>query len=1783
MLEFAKVTGLVKIFNRDDWQKVFLACSELPDYRESKYSSYFVTKDATVRAGKLYYEKNALEKGGYSYDPISHIKLVNEKEAGTPEDRSFCFGAGEKYEFNNFVLEAKYVDNERNITPDVQFDPNKKYYVKKDGEYVQCTGYTKWVEVTNASTGVRTYYCNLAWMTNYNSFASATNIAGTAISTLQLLKLNTAGEYEVIPAATVKNWKDDTTYAPPKFDGTDDINIWVAETSADFEEAFSDGLIFKAGAPITSLHATVYDTDTIGHKTINRQYDFYYRQVTAVTPTKDTKYVAGKQYFGWDGYSLYELYEDADYTVGDPIVPDEGITITDDTCNRTYNFVPITLDDKWTEWTEGVLARFGYHVYRIAADLDFYTINSDRGTLHRVSYLGTGDKISDAQMGKPTDLKFKKGHAYYKRSKATLYTEPGYELMTPAVDHFSYGGSIADYVKLTGTEVFMHILPFWVVNEDVIGQITHGKPWYEKAGTNYPYEGFVAVTTEKTDTNARGQFVTCKRRTYMVTEDLIHGYTGDGAAAVSKPYFEYHADTNKYVKVPTETKPMFRMTDGSSFIQTTGDTVFDADRKYYKDIMATTPLRVGTQAQVDAGEADVAAGTRVDMYPEPVYDRHRKFYYRGKDKFTGDGTWDFHPIDNPYGITTDKKWKTVDGALMPEHYRFFNVGSDYSFTFINEPFSVVDDAIFGYKDLNDQFYGYEALTAGKDYTDGVTTVAQYLATRAGDNIGSVAREDINTHELTDITAGSTVMSTKNEEGVVVCAYHLRNYDHVAQNKTDDAYKSIYCTFDNTEGKITADNIDITDALLGTRISDPVYRKMAEVPSYYWMEDPANPVWRNKFSPFSLLMSPTVTDDTSPVTGTTYYVGNPVYTVSYDTSWGPTRDTETTSHKTWNSTYKYYFKEEGEFVEVPDTYKDVTASPMASNLAGKPVYIISDRTYTETEVGDGENPHELGLYVFLDSYYGRRIASQSKIIYTNTLDGSVPTECLVFVAYDPDEADEGTTKSEDADYADGEEIPAEPALYIESRNGEAILPDEYYEECYGLFYWDQFFLKRNISASVCTNVQGYVCQAVNTAGQTVAVARLNWSDPGFMLKKDEPTSNPDAWNRTTVVLNYDGRTVQLYVNTSKDAFEDPANPLIIDTSEPEFLNRYREVFGATATATDFRNALITGNISLVATGASGMTSECMYKLKDLRIDNSGSYAFVDIFTGQVLTTTSEEGNCTADFEDVNGVTGYALPDITYLTPGNKGVWYKDPYVYPHCTQTNSTEFKNSHKFVFDKNTPLFLISARANMTAAAVSDVLSIDPVIVGYGSTIEGADISQPADIQTAEYTLKTRYCAYVQLTPSITLNEIVRSGRAEDILSVGSEIDMAEVIKPSEVPPTTTETTTSATVVDIGHVVLKRRVPMKKELITEGGGHLVAEEGVTYYAPYAVDDYENYKPADGNHLKFTAVKLPAGVLIDNKFYQESDDMLPQHQFYTRTWDERTRSASYQAINYEVDENWMDKVLVTGVQIFYRSRVLNNNFVEFVDDKYSVTCRMNDPSFTSTFDDAGNGRWIGSGLRTTLNEDEEGYSEGFEDFANCIRQVANTTFDVKYEFYEEGDETKIRVVDQYFESVDGTFKEGKTYYALVDGSYVLYTNYNVGDPIPASPTIYEQLPRSYVTFDKFWVPSLSQVGIDGVSIKTVDAETSSEVTIPIPTTPEGSCLDAFIGNPQIKDRFVKAASEYYRINPRIMPKTGGLEYWLRTRINAAHPGIVTTIDRYGHPGNVEATSAKNVFPFFTFG
>jgi hypothetical protein len=109
------------------------------------------------------------------------------------------------------------------------------------------------------------------------------------------------------------------------------------------------------------------------------------------------------------------------------------------------------------------------------------------------------------------------------------------------------------------------------------------------------------------------------------------------------------------------------------------------------------------------------------------------------------------------------------------------------------------------------------------------------------------------------------------------------------------------------------------------------------------------------------------------------------------------------------------------------------------------------------------------------------------------------------------------------------------------------------------------------------------------------------------------------------------------------------------------------------------------------------------------------------------------------------------------------------------------------------------------------------------------------------------------------------------------------------------------------------------------------------------------------------------------------------------------------------------------------------------------------------------------------------------------------------------------------------------------------------------------------------MPSVSQVGLQSTPV-----DGGGDIKS-VPATPEGSMLDIYDPNPQLRTKTTLPVAIYYGSNPRIIPKTGGWQYWTRTRINAANDRRVTTIDAFGYPVNVDCAEVKNVFPFFTFG
>lgn len=1984
MLEFAKIPGLTKIFNRDDWMKVFLACSTLPDYRELQYSSYYITTDATIRSGKLYYEKNALEKGGHSYDPISHILLTNEKKAGVPQSQDYSFGQGDKHEFHEFILAAKVEvllngDGttahpkvyKKAITEDILFTQFNTYYyddgLGSDGgatyhnPYNIILGGDKLKRGYTAS-GDPIVYCHIDSWQSWEQKDGTTVLRGrftagwkdSGYTNADVYYMNASGEmvYYTTKITDINKFNAFMNDPVRKASG-----IYVLHTLPKEVSHF-----FQVGDIISQTGYTVYDSDVIGNQQIDNSDSIYYykKVITSSYNTTDTKFRASKRYecvepalpaamihvleeiseAAYLSKTRAELEAGRYYYVGMKISDYIGIGneygVSDEFCDRTIRFDNVNVTRGSNITTDMVINNFGGYMYiakvtkvneqtSIVSDIEttLYTVNYNYGVLNRVTYMTNGTKIADAAFGEPSDLKFRKTGVYYVKSSRTDALEAGYVILDSS--QYTVGRRISDWEQETGKKVYTLNNDFYIADPDISGQSTHGHEWYERAGTNYPYEGFVALTTEASSNAAKGSLFLCKRKTYQLTEDMIHGYTGEGAAAVSKAYYQYDTQNGVYVKVPTDSKPMFRNTEGSSYIQTTSDTYFriPTAKTYYADILCQTELRGGTKEQYEAHpelydyyysttekEED---GMRVDAYSGPVYDREREIYWKR-------GEWDFVQESTRFGITTDTEWSAISTGSTYEKQYYFYAGSNYSFNHIDstDRYSVVSDSIFGYADFsNDYYYGYtkliagtvEEVSAGKaDYVPGSTTVADIVQSRANVN---VRQEDTEHHTLGTDLPGTTKLDDTH-------IYHVRNLEHVPYI-TSGTCTSEYCKYSAGDRKITENQISVKYDDIGTYIGFTVYgeykhmitdpSELSELITYYYMADPTNAVWGDKFALFEMNFAPTVSSDTTVQAGKEYYTREKDYQISTDSRWvasksyyklvgengmrikylGTADETEVpsvsgTDTYDLNATYTpaecYVYKDKtgyptldkfwdsDQFYYRPATWvatkitpavgsvcqvnyfvhqgysaaaeRDLYVQPNPSGISTIKVqagvtyytltikswnmvaYIRTDRApkegiasgvyyydspgykYTKVDLPVGtEKPEEAVWYEFTDTYYGHLINSQARIIYRKGSTGTIPTECTIYVQYQGQNAPEATAGNR---FRDGEELPNDVDLYVVSKLGESILPDEYYEECYGLYYWDQFFLDHGISATPITNVRSFFTGKTPTNPSSVLPEEtgsfyLQWTDPTLMVKKDDTTATPDAWNRTTIELCRMESSVLvkdcILVSTSCSEYSDI--PIKFDWNDLHTVNYSMQdgsiVQGTSVSRESAWKYFTEGWVEITAISNTGMTS--VYRIRPSMVvwTQTSHIQFIDLATGNDV-----DGNTTA-------LSGKAIPGAVYLN--------EDLSVRVDAFE-RVTEVVDQPLMAYSKSCPVIKVTTSGG-------GVRTYQAIIVGDGA-VEGLPIP------FTTLAPNEKLCTVTTTKAEVTIQELIAKGYGPVLFEIGSEISVPSPVTITPVPATETTTLDKAMVVDIDSVSPVRDIEMGYETTT-----LPTVIGGRYYMRASATTTETYD--DTGNYNYVEVPVPVGISMPSgTLYMQTG--MPHIQFYVRTMYDPTDPGSqenkFEKIRY--DQPGWDTVLENPGNVIYTrdTSVSNGGYIEYDASKHSVSFRslVQLSGTNSRFDtrtDAGHpsARWNDCSLRQQINKSsyvvasnvpdrkvpdttityyiqklenentnsdyfqsvslsdptyfdhDEGASDyyfkaaytyfkfvGFvggtkeaDAFYKAIKTVRNYSIGRKVVTAEYAlTSDTIYQADKTYYRYDATQPVGSQYIALIPGG-----DYEIGDPIEGevyehfNPPVVKEFENQYsdICKDKIWIPSMNQIGMPSMTSPDPSLYIGS---FPVPE--ENSILAGFsyeaytrvlASYPALAGGMGPAKGyNYWRKDPKILPRTGTAQpYWTRTSVD----------------------------------
>ena len=437
-----------------------------------------------------------------------------------------------------------------------------------------------------------------------------------------------------------------------------------------------------------------------------------------------------------------------------------------------------------------------------------------------------------------------------------------------------------------------------------------------------------------------------------------------------------------------------------------------------------------------------------------------------------------------------------------------------------------------------------------------------------------------------------------------------------------------------------------------------------------------------------------------------------------------------SSKALVATRKCYFRNNWDIIEMGVMYgvtNDVTP------VAGKTYYVYTDNnsfapvsddqfmttTTDERFRNDKEyyyvNPNNtsaVGMNKFVkfdaSSYIDVEVNRQPYTIYEKNKSGTIPTEvqfCVPFTASIVD----GVV------VADGYLIPNGINVVVESLCGEAILPDSYYEACEGMYVWEQYFIERGTSVTKPYNVKAIYVDTGSEARPNVTL-NLMWTDPKFMLHKDDPNASPDVWAKTDVDLEYvDPDTLK--TETIRLVSEVATNDVYSEDFFTVDASTATTFSGHAIDALTFSRAVKTGVIRITATAATGITSE--YALRPSKI----------------VWINSEK-------TFVNMLGGTAVTGVRYYTINADGKETELADVVPYVTDVSSEKIYIKYQKEIE----------------TYVGDGSSRNLIVIGDSAHRDGTIV--PTD--TALYTRVTA-------DPEITMRELIREGLFEKLFSAAS------------------------------------------------------------------------------------------------------------------------------------------------------------------------------------------------------------------------------------------------------------------------------------------------------------------------------------------------------------------------------------------------------------------------------
>lgn len=477
----------------------------------------------------------------------------------------------------------------------------------------------------------------------------------------------------------------------------------------------------------------------------------------------------------------------------------------------------------------------------------------------------------------------------------------------------------------------------------------------------------------------------------------------------------------------------------------------------------------------------------------------------------------------------------------------------------------------------------------------------------------------------------------------------------------------------------------------------------------------------------------------------YRNGWTISAIPDDARYGVTSDLTPVSGKT------YYIHTEGNtFAPIPtDNFYTVTNDVLVQS--GKAYYYITK-----------ESRNAIGMNKFVDfpasDFEGFEVGKLPYVIYEKNMLGEIPTEVQICVPF-------GQYTSGGSTHFDGITVPNDVEIVIESRLGEAILPDCYYEKCYGMYVWEQYFLERGVSVTKPYNVTAIYVETGSAANTKVSL-NIMWTDPKFMLHIDDPNASPDAWAKTDVILEYvdeDTNEPDFIRLASEVATNDIyANDFLSLTSD-----NVRDFSGAVVSADTFKHAVRTGKVRIIATANTGIKSEYVVR------------------PSKVVWLNSEKS-----FVPINPIHGVAVEGVEYYTINADGKEVKVADIVPYTSDISGyyVKYQDSvETYVFDES------SSKYNL-------------ITIG--------DASHPVGQKVENQTLFTR----ITDDPEITIRDLVRAGLFDKLFThglsgqgVGTVLGECPVLKPDG----SAYGNTNVTVVDVDGASLGYNIERGYEDVT--------------------------------------------------------------------------------------------------------------------------------------------------------------------------------------------------------------------------------------------------------------------------------------------------------------------------------------------------------------------------------